>query len=55
MRKSLLNKSLLNKSHLMALLVAALLGTAVSTAFTRDANACPSGYARCGGACCPGR
>ena len=50
-----MRRSLLNKSHLVALLVAALLGTAVSTTFTTDANACPRGYARCGGACCPGR
>jgi hypothetical protein len=41
--------------HLIALLVATLLGTAVSAAVTTEANACPGGYVRCGGACCPGR
>jgi hypothetical protein len=45
----------MRKSHLIALLIAALLGTAVSTAVTTEANACPGGYVRCGGACCPGR
>ncbi len=43
------------RTHLIALLLATLLGTAVSAAFNTDANACPRGYARCGGACCPGR
>lgn len=44
----------MRKFHLIALVIATLSGAAL-TALTTPASACPGGYVRCGGACCPGR
>ena len=45
----------MRRFHLATLLIAVLSAAVITVTFTGSASACPGGYVRCGGACCPGR